>query len=193
MNPLALTSLASASYSSRSYAERMMIGTSAPTKRLICRVVSMPFIWGIFKSMITAKYSFSAKWCCRTFSIASLPEYTHSLFIPISCKQLDVFRQAILSSSTTRTSKPSTSILSSGFWSRQTNGMSMVKREPLPYSLSTLISPPIIWMILWLIDIPRPVPCILLISSSLARSKGSKILSRNSGFIPLPLSSNTNW
>ena len=62
------------------------------------------------------------------------------------------------------------------------------KQLPCPSSLSTSMVPPIASTRFLVIAIPRPVPCILLVTELSARVKASKIVSLKSADIPIPLS-----
>ena len=58
------------------------------------------------------------------------------------------------------------------------------KQLPLPGSLSTVIPPPIRSTMFFVMAMPRPVPCTLLVVELSARVKGSKIWVRNSWVMP---------
>ncbi len=61
---------------------------------------------------------------------------------------------------------------------------STVKVEPLPFSLSTVIFPPIRSSRFLVIAMPRPVPWILLVTLSSSRVKAWKIFCWYSGLMP---------
>ena len=61
---------------------------------------------------------------------------------------------------------------------------STVKVEPFPFSLSTVILPPIRSSRFFVMAIPRPVPWILLVTLSSSRVKAWKIFSTYSGVMP---------
>ena len=67
-------------------------------------------------------------------------------------------------------------------------GSSIRKRLPLPSLLSTCTRPPMRSVRFFTMDIPSPVPSILLMVELWARSKGRKIRLRNSSLMPMPLS-----
>ena len=67
-------------------------------------------------------------------------------------------------------------------------GMVMTNTDPTPTWLVTSILPFICSIKPLVIAIPRPVPCILLVTEPSARVNGSKIVSLKSADIPMPLS-----
>src|ERR1017187_3651063 len=64
----------------------------------------------------------------------------------------------------------------------------MEKREPRPGSLSTVISPPIIWQNFLLIANPKPVPLYFRVAEPSTCEKGWNSLPRCSRPIPMPVS-----
>ena len=60
--------------------------------------------------------------------------------------------------------------------------------EPFPYSLSTLMEPPISPKRLLVIARPRPLPSMVLLVSISSRLNLSKRFSRSSSLIPIPVS-----
>ena len=59
---------------------------------------------------------------------------------------------------------------------------------PTPCSLFTRMEPFIISTMFFVIAIPSPVPCILLMVELRSRSKGSKMRLTNSSLMPMPVS-----
>ena len=68
------------------------------------------------------------------------------------------------------------------------NGILMIKVEPMPSSLLTSIVPPIFSIRPFTIAIPSPIPCCVLLASSLSCENGSNICSWYSLLIPMPVS-----
>ena len=68
-------------------------------------------------------------------------------------------------------------------------GIETVNRLPWPSRLSTWMVPYMLSTRFLTMAIPRPVPSILLTALLWTRSKGTKIRSRNSSLMPMPLSS----
>ena len=60
--------------------------------------------------------------------------------------------------------------------------------EPLPFSVSSSMVPPMSSVRFLVMDMPRPVPWILSTASVFSREKESKMCSANSGDMPKPLS-----
>ena len=121
-----------------------------------------------------------------------MPDRLYSLCIPISLSILQIDWHERWSLSATRTGSPGRLSVNSSCLSCSFNKRVIVNFEPLPSSLSTVISPPIIWIIFCVIAMPSPVPCILLVLTSSTLENGSKIRSIYSAGIPIPLSSNIN-
>ena len=67
-----------------------------------------------------------------------------------------------------------------------------MKVDPLPASLVTVMSPPMIWQNLRLMARPRPVPPYFLLVEDSACSKAWKSLPNCSGVIPMPVSVTRN-
>ena len=68
------------------------------------------------------------------------------------------------------------------------NGILMIKVEPTPSLLLTSIVPPIFSIRPFTIAIPSPIPCCVLLASSLSCENGSNICSWYSLLIPMPVS-----
>ena len=85
------------------------------------------------------------------------------------------------------TSSPSQEQISSAGSARGKSTV-IVNSVPFPFSVWTLISPPIISTILFVIARPSPVPWILLTVEVRSRSKGTNRRSTNSRLIPMPVS-----
>ena len=71
-------------------------------------------------------------------------------------------------------------------------GRRMVKVEPLPGSLSTVMSPPIIWQKRWLIASPSPVPPYLRVVEASACVNAWNSFAICSGVMPMPVSLTRN-
>ena len=92
------------------------------------------------------------------------------------------------SSSTRRTHIPPGSGPVFAVSGRASMGRNTLNAVPCPGRLFTVISPPSRSVSRFVIAMPRPLPSILSVRLSFSRVKGSKICSRYSGFIPMPLS-----
>ena len=127
---------------------------------------------------------------CLARSTASFPETVQSERIPTRRSILVTLSQVSKSSSTTRALRPSSSSIFSSFLCAETSRSSsrITNSVPLPFSVITVIVPPIMSMMFLAMDIPRPVPCILLTVEVRSRSKGLNIFSANSWLMPIPVS-----
>ena len=72
------------------------------------------------------------------------------------------------------------------------NGRCTSKVVPSPFTLFTVMVPPSLSTRLLVIDMPRPVPPYSERAVSRSCSKGSKMRSRNSGSMPIPVSRHLN-
>ena len=137
---------------------------------------------------------------------ASAPEVAVSIFILVFLRRLTATVRLILVSSTIRICASGAlndslyglspgrcslrRVWKSPIGSSDTTfcGIDTVKIEPLPYSLSTSIVPPMRSTRLLVIASPKPVPSTVLLRSISRRSNLLKRTSLSSGLIPIPVS-----
>ena len=121
---------------------------------------------------------------------ASLPFWTYSDSMPIRRSIIPACSQAVISSSTMRARRAAGSkeYFPVSVPPHIPSGMQTVKVDPLPFSESTSILPPIISVIFLEMASPRPVLPGRITSPSVPFAKGSKSSGRCSGAMPLPLS-----
>ena len=126
-------------------------------------------------------------------NIASLPDVVHSERSPIVLSIFSTLAQLSILSSATNARKPFNSLITPLllFCWVVLNLREIVNSDPTPNSLFTLIVPPIISTIFFVIAIPSPVPGIRLTVEVSSLVNGSKICSANSSLIPIPLSFTT--
>lgn len=127
---------------------------------------------------------------CFVRRTASLPDNVHSERIPTRRSILDTLSQVSKSSSTTSAFKPSRDCIFKSCFISFCRRISrrIINSVPLSCSVCTSIVPPIISMMFFAMDIPSPVPCILLTVELRSRSKGLKIRSANSLLMPISVS-----
>ena len=128
-------------------------------------------------------------WASVSHVTTSIPFVRCTGVMPPSCRYPAICLARLSSVSAISTVCPVGSGCSFGLGGAAVSGMDTKKRLPLPSSLSTVMLPPMRSKRLFTIDMPRPVPSILLMAAVLTRSKGTKICSKNAGLIPMPLSS----
>ena len=168
------------------------MGGALRTLSRISLATFRPLMPGMRQSSMTALKGSSDASASITACMPAGPDISKLARMPMSSSRAQAPSQAVLSSSTTSTLISLRSLRSTAAPSRSLRCTVTVKVVPLPSSESTSTVPFIRLTTLLTMAMPRPVPSMPVVRESLARVKGSKMVSMNSLLMPQPVSEKTN-